>query len=115
VSVLGAAIEPVVLTVAAIGVVGAFWSLAGMRDLYAGIGRGVLDVPDSTPTSGRESVPEALEEARQMLEARSALRVRHGKEPLAVEEELAGIAREYLRVPPDPQGKSAPGPGGDRR
>ena len=112
-SVLGAAIEPVVLTVVAIGVVGAFWSLAGMRDLYAGIGRGVLDVPDSTPTSGRESVPEALEEARQMLEARSALRVRHGKEPLAVEEELAEIAREYSRVPPDQQ--SAPGRGGARR
>jgi hypothetical protein len=83
-----------------IGLAGAVWSLAAARDAYESIGRGFLDVTDSMPAEP-ELPPgaEELEEARQLLEARSASLVRRGEEPLELEEELAEVARRYLDGP----------------
>jgi hypothetical protein len=90
-------LQVLVLGGAVLGFLGALWSLAGMRDLYAGIGGGMLDVRDSGPATAAELPPvaEELTEARQMIEARSALRVRHGKDPLPLESELAEVVRQY--------------------
>jgi len=83
-----------VVIVAALVAVGA---LASSRGAFDQIGAGGLrdgsDRPASEPVSGANFVAVRDEEARQMLEARNARRVRRGEEPLDVERELDRLVR----------------------
>jgi hypothetical protein len=84
------------VVVAAAAVVAVATLLASGR-AYDRIGRGGLslrdgsDRPVAEPAAGTPAQRE--EEIRQMLEARSARRVRQGRPPIDVEAELAALAR----------------------
>ena len=82
----------VVVIVAAVISVG---TLVASRRSYDEIGRGGLSLRDgSDRPAGAETTPaQRDEEIRQMLEARSARRVRRGRPPVDVEAELAALAR----------------------
>ena len=80
----------VVAVVAAVVAVASFW---GSGRIYSGLGRsGLADHGGRRPTPARArappSGPEAREEIRQMLEAKSARREARGEEPLDVDAEL---------------------------
>jgi len=84
-----------------IGVVAAFaaaFAYIGSGRLYEGIGKGAfsLDQPDR-PRGPQPGTPaydaEAEAETRQMLEAKSALRVSRGESPLDVDAEYAALTR----------------------
>ena len=84
-----------------IGVVAAFaaaFAYIGSGRLYEGIGKGAfsLDQPDRPkgPQPGSAAYDaEAEAETRQMLEAKSALRVARGESPLDVDAEYAALTR----------------------
>jgi len=84
-----------------VGVVGAVVAFAGSGRLYDSIGRGYLDVPDRTDVvvagSSDSWNGEAALDTRQLLDARSALRRRHGKRTLDADAEIRAILRELER------------------
>ncbi len=87
----GIVIFSVVIIAALIGIA----TLGSSRSAYGEIGANGLndgsDRPANEPVSGAGFTQVRDEEARQMLEARNARRVRQGKEPLDVERELARL------------------------
>jgi hypothetical protein len=87
----GIVIFAVVVLAAVIGVA----TLGSSRRAFDQIGANGLndgtDRPASEPLSGAAFTAVRDEEARQMLEARNARRVRQGKAPLDVERELARL------------------------
>jgi hypothetical protein len=92
-------LQTVLLGAAVLGAVGALLSFVG-GNLYDGIGRGYLDVSDSSdgPSGASDAWNgDAALEIRQLIEARSALRRRHGKRPLDAEAELRAILSELER------------------
>lgn len=97
----GIVIFGVVIIAALIGAA----TLGSARSAFDHIGANGLndgsDRPASEPLSGAGFTAVRDEEARQMLEARNARRVRQGKEPLDVEQELARlVARPATHVDP---------------
>ncbi len=99
--------QHLLLLAAVAGLLAALWSGVGMGDAYRSIGRGFLDGGDQMLESA-ETPESAIEEARQLIEARSALRVRRGEEPLDVETELSAVAaRVYGPGDGGPAGRSA--------
>ena len=84
-----------------VGVVAAFaaaFAYIGSGRLYEGIGKGAfsLDQPDrpkGPPPGSAAYDAEAEAETRQMLEAKSALRVARGERPLDVDAEYAALTR----------------------
>jgi hypothetical protein len=78
----------VLIVVSAVAVVVAFLSYWGSGRLYGSIGKGVLDMEEPPRPVARA---EAVEEIRQMLEAKSARRVARGEPPLDVDAELATL------------------------
>jgi hypothetical protein len=91
----------VLLAAAGIGVFGALLAFVFGGGLYDRIGRGYLDVPDrpeDPPPAGFDTWNgEAALETRQLIEARSALRRRHGKRVLDPDAELRALLRELER------------------
>jgi hypothetical protein len=79
----------VILVVVIVGAIVAVITLAGTGRAYDDIGRGGMS---SDPAPQAESGAREAE-IRQMLEARSARRVRRGEEPLDVDAELAALTR----------------------
>ncbi|MCW3009847.1 MAG: hypothetical protein JWO90_251 [Solirubrobacterales bacterium] len=98
----GIVIFSVVILAALIGIA----TLGSSRRAFDQIGANGLndgsDRPASEPSSGAAFAATRDEEARQMLEARNARRIRQGKEPLDVERELARLVQAPL-VHADPQ------------
>ena len=76
-------------------------AFAGSGRLYDQVGRGAISLdgePDPRPGAGSPPrAPEAEEEIRQMLEAKSARREARGEPPLDVDAEVAA-----LRIPRPP-------------
>jgi hypothetical protein len=99
-----AAVGIVVIVVTLAAIVIAVGILASSARGYEQIGRGGLSLRDGTdrpagePAAGATAASERDEEIRQMLEARNALRVRHGREPVDVDAEVRALAR----APVDP-------------
>ena len=88
----------VVIVVAVVAAIFAAAAYVGSGKLYDGIGKGAfsLDQPDRPkgPQPGSAAYnAEAEAETRQMLEAKSALRVARGEPPLDVEAEYAALTR----------------------
>jgi hypothetical protein len=88
----------VVIVVAVVAALFAAGAYVGSGKLYDGIGKGAfsLDQPDRPkgPQPGSAAYnAEAEEETRQMLEAKSALRVARGESPLDVDAEYAELTR----------------------
>ena len=86
----------VVIVIAAVGAVVAAAAYVGSGRLYDGIGKGAfsLDQPDRPkgPQPGTAAYnAEAEAETRQMLEAKSALRVARGESPLDIDAEYAAL------------------------
>ena len=86
----------VVIILAVVGAVLAAFAYVGSGRLYDGIGKGAfsLDQPDRPkgPQPGSAAYnAEAEAETRQMLEAKSALRVARGESPLDVDAEYAAL------------------------
>ena len=81
------------IAVAVLAVLAAAVSFWGSGRIYGVLGRdGGLDMERERPSSAaRPSGPEAQEEIRQMLEAKSARRERRGEAPLDVDAELAAL------------------------
>jgi hypothetical protein len=80
----------VVSIVAAVVAVASYW---GSGRIYSELGReGGLDMRREPPAAA-EGSPQAREEIRQMLEAKSARRRARGEEPLDVDAELASLTR----------------------
>jgi hypothetical protein len=77
----------VVSIVAAVVAAASYW---GSGRLYSEIGRGGLDMRREPPAAA-EGSPQAREEIRQMLEAKSIRRRARGEEPLDVDAELASL------------------------
>jgi len=79
-------------------------TLVTSRRAYDQIGANGLndgtDRPATEPTSGPGLAALRDEEARQMLAARNARRVRQGKPPLDIERELAGLIGTPVRADP---------------
>jgi len=93
----------VVIVLAVVAALFAAGAYVGSGKLYDGIGKGAfsLDQPDRPkgPQPGTAAyAAEAEAETRQMLEAKSALRVARGEEPLDIDAEYAALI-----------GSSAPG------
>jgi hypothetical protein len=84
----------VIVVVVIVGAIVAVITVAGTGRAYDDIGRGGMS---SEPSPQAESGAREAE-IRQMLEARSARRVRRGEEPLDVDAELAAL----IRGVPDP-------------
>jgi hypothetical protein len=85
----------VVAVVAALVAVASFW---GSGRIYSGLGRrgGLsMDSDHATPAGApaTASSPEAREEIRQMLEAKSARREARGEQPLDVDAEVESLTR----------------------
>jgi hypothetical protein len=88
----------VVIVIAVVAAVFAAAAYVGSGKLYDGIGKGAfsLDQPDRPkgPQPGTAAYDaEAEEETRQMLEAKSALRVARGESALDVDAEYAELTR----------------------
>ena len=88
----------VIIVVAVVAALFAAAAYVGSGRLYDGIGKGAfsLDQPDRPkgPQPGSAAYnAEAEEETRQMLEAKSALRVARGEAPLDVDAEYAALTR----------------------
>jgi hypothetical protein len=86
----------VVIVLAVVGAVLAAAAYVGSGRLYDGIGKGAfsLDQPDRPkgPQPGSAAyAAEAEAETRQMLEAKSALRVARGETPLDIEAEYSAL------------------------
>ncbi len=99
----GIVIFGVVILATIIGVL----TLGSSRSAFDQIGaNGLNDGSDrrpEEPTSGAGFTALRDEEARQMLEARNARRVRQGKEPLDVDAELARLLTASTPTAADPQ------------
>ena len=88
----------VVIIIAAVAAVAAAAAYVGSGRLYEGIGKGAfsLDQPDRPkgPQPGTAAYDaEAEAETRQMLEAKSAIRVARGESPLDIDAEYAALTR----------------------
>jgi hypothetical protein len=88
----------VVIVIAVIAALFAVAAYVGSGKLYDGIGKGAfsLDQPDKPkgPQPGSTAyAAEAEAETRQMLEAKSALRVARGESPLDIDAEYAALTR----------------------
>jgi hypothetical protein len=88
----------VVIVIAVVAAIVAAAAYVGSGRLYDNIGKGAfsLDQPDRPkgPQPGTAAYDaEAEAETRQMLEAKSALRVARGEEPLDVDAEYASLTR----------------------
>lgn len=88
----------VVIVIAVVAALFAAAAYVGSGKLYDGIGKGAfsLDEPDKPrgPQPGSAAyAAEAEAETRQMLEAKSALRVARGETPLDVDAEYAALTR----------------------
>ncbi len=92
-------LQLVVLVGVAVGVLGALWTFAGAKDAYGSIGKGYLEPPTPEETCGGFGSwnGEVAADASQLIEARSRLRVRHGKSPLDPVAELRALLRELER------------------
>jgi hypothetical protein len=88
----------VVIAVVAVAVVGAVAAMLGSGGAYDEIGRGGLSLGDGDAAPAAPEGEARDEEIRQMLEARSARRVRRGEAPL----DVAAEARRLARSAPDP-------------
>lgn len=93
----------VVIIVAVVGALFAAFAYVGSGKLYEGIGKGAfsLDQPDRPkgPQPGSAAyAAEAEAETRQMLEAKSALRVARGESPLDVDAEYAALTQPPATV-----------------
>lgn len=101
--VFGIVIFSVVIVAAVIGVL----TLGTSKSAFDQIGANGLndgsDRPSTEPTSGAGFTQLRDEEARQMLEARNARRIRQGKEPLDVDAELARLLSAGTPAGSDPQ------------
>jgi hypothetical protein len=82
----------VIVVVVVIGAIVAVFTVAGSGRAYDDIGRGGM----SAEPSAQAEVGVREAEIRQMLEARSARRVRRGGEPLDVDAEFAALTRGAL-------------------
>ncbi len=83
----------VVAIVAAVVAVGSFW---GTGRIYSGLGRSgslTMDGEEYAPAPSAPTSPEAREDIRQMLEAKSARLEARGEEPLDVDAELQSLTR----------------------
>jgi len=85
----------IVAIVAALVAVASFW---GSGRIYSGLGRrGGLSMESDSAARARApaaaSSPEAREEIRQMLEAKSARREARGEQPLDVDAEVESLSR----------------------
>jgi hypothetical protein len=84
----------VVAAVAAVVAAASFW---GSGRIYSGLGRSgpfsTLEADESRPAPAAPTGPEAREEIRQMLEAKSARQEARGEAPLDVEAELESLTR----------------------
>ena len=83
----------VLAVVAALVAVGSFW---GSGRIYSGLGRSgslTMDGDDRGPAPSAASSPEAREDIRQMLEAKSARLEARGQGPLDVDAELDSLTR----------------------
>jgi hypothetical protein len=88
----------VVIVLALVAAVAAALAYIGSGKLYDGIGKGAfsLDQPDKPkgPQPGSAAYnAEAEEETRQMLEAKSDMRVARGEAPLDIDAEYAALTR----------------------
>ena len=100
----------ILVVISAIAVVVAAISFYGSGRIYKGLGRsGPFSMDDDDADKGRRarpaqpaaaSDPEAREEIRQMLEAKSARREARGEAPLDVEAELASLSSSSVRADP---------------
>jgi hypothetical protein len=97
----------VLFTVVGVAAVVAILTLGAARRSYDDIGKGALSLRDGTDRPAREPAPggaasaaEREAEMRQMLEARNAVRLRAGREPLDVEAEMAALLRPAATVDP---------------
>src|SRR4051812_30838281 len=94
----------VLIVICVIAVIVAALSFRGSGNIYKGLGRtGPFsmdedDRPRPAPTSAAASSPEAREEIRQMLEAKSARREARGQAPLDIDTEI-----ERLTAPQVPR------------
>jgi hypothetical protein len=92
----------VLVVVAVVAVVVAFFSFRGSGTIYKGLGRtgGLsLDQDESArmaPTSAAANSAEAREEIRQMLEAKNARREARGQAPLDIEAEVESLTRPQV-------------------
>jgi hypothetical protein len=80
----------IIIIVAVVAVLLAAVSYWGSGRVYGSIGESDLDMRRETGGSAPDS-PEAREEIRQMLEAKSARRQARGEQPLDVDAELAAL------------------------
>ena len=83
----------VVAVVAAVVAVGSFW---GTGRIYSGLGRSgslTMEGDERAPAPSAPTGPEAREDIRQMLEAKSARLEARGEEPLDVDAELQSLTR----------------------
>jgi hypothetical protein len=85
----------VLIVICVLGVIAAAISYWGSGKIYKGLGRsGLFSMDDQrrpAPAASSASSPEAREEMRQMLEAKSARREARGEPPLDVDAELAAL------------------------
>lgn len=93
----------IVIVIAVVGAVAAAAAYVGSGRLYDGIGKGAfsLDQPDRPkgPQPGSSAyAAEAEAETRQLLEAKSALRVARGESPLDIEAEYAALTSPAATV-----------------
>ena len=90
----------VLIAVSVVAVVVAAISFYGSGRIYKGLGRSgafSMDKPDMgrAPKAGSPAArAEALEETRQLLEAKSYRRVERGEEPLDIEAEMAALTSQ---------------------
>lgn len=87
------AIQLAIFVGTALGIGGALWAVTGMGDAYAEIGRGYLDGGVADEHGPAEESP--MQEAREVLEARSRARIRRGEEPLDVDAELEALLERW--------------------
>jgi hypothetical protein len=91
----------VLVVVVVLAAIVAIVTIAGFGRAYDQIGRGGLSLRDGSDRPAREATPamaagERDEEIRQMLEARSARRIRQGRAPLDIEAEIAALSRPAI-------------------
>jgi hypothetical protein len=88
----------VLVIVVVLAAIVAVIAIIGSGRVYDQIGRGGLSLRDGSDSPAPAPAPgvalsERDEEIRQMLEARNARRLRHGREPIDVDAELAALSR----------------------
>jgi hypothetical protein len=85
----------IIIVVSIVAVIVAALSYLGSGRIYRGIGASDLVMEREAPTRGAApDSPEAREEIRQLLEAKSARREARGEEPLDVDAELEALTRQ---------------------